>query len=171
MDNLEKKSRIEERVRDDLNRIRKLRNVLPGDLSEICSKIETGGKCRIIANRKKGWKMVTRLNSRFHRYTDGPQGREAKFNRKFIKADENGGSLEAVVCFPPDKEPYLVTDEINGGTYNFVSPIKKTFPYVTPRILWGHWKRDMIPYIREKHRKEMEKREKKGQNGANGEQQ
>jgi len=151
-------NRMMEKAVREQERLRKLKNVLPENISEICKRTESYGRYRIRPNREEGWKMVTRLNTKYHRRIDSPQGKEAKFNRKFIRPDESGGSVEAVICFAPGKEPYLVTDEVNAGTYNFVSPIKREFPYVTPRSVWGHWKKDLLPYLRLLYR---EKRERK----------
>ena len=131
-------------LRDSLNR-------LPEDLREIYHfEKRKNGDTKICANPEKGWRMMTRLGSLFHRNTRGCQGAEARFNRKFVCPDDLGGSVEAVICFPPGKEPYLVTDPLNRGTYNFISPVRCDRPAVTPKTLWGHLRKDLFPYLQER---------------------
>jgi len=79
---------------------------------------------------------------RYHEYTHGNQGNDAKYNDKYLSP--NGGHYEVIICSPPDKAPYVVNqyvDPVNMGTYNFAS-----------NDLWKpiygvwHFCADMVPY-------------------------
>lgn len=82
---------------------------------------------------KANWTQLNNFESAFHRYGEGNE-----LNEKFISLD---GHSEAVFHFGA-----LVTDELNGGTYNFYSPITHPgdhlFVDVAPYYWWGNGPND-----------------------------
>lgn len=132
-----------------LNDFRDSVNQIPEDISCIY-RLETGkgGTVRVYAREENGWRLMSRAGTLFHRNTKSEQGGDAAYNRKFVYPDEYGGSSEAVICFPPGREPYLVTDPVNRGTYNFISPMPRKGPLAAPRKLLGHFQKDVLPYLR-----------------------
>ncbi len=77
----------------------------------------------------------------YHENTDGKQGAEAIYNDKFLSPD--GGHIEVIICFPPDKEPYIVDETVdvgNMGTYNYASNKIPGIYHI------NHFFDDMIPY-------------------------
>ena len=75
------------------------------------------------------WNLMPPEASRFHRI--GPNG---KFNTKWI---DDSGHCEAVY----DRDGQLVTDIVNGGTYNFGPPDNWRDHFVLdmlPYFLWGN---------------------------------
>lgn len=133
-----------------LNNLRDRLNQIPEDISCIYQIKKDGHEKEIICAREEnGWILISRIGSYYHRNAAGIQGEEAKYNKKFIRPDEFGGSSEAVICFPPDKEPYLVTDPVNGGTYNFISPVRGKRRLVSFRLLLGHFHKDVLPYLKQ----------------------
>ena len=76
----------------------------------------------------------------FHEYTHGTQGEEAIYNNKYLSP--NGGHFEIIICEAPGKDPYIVNDPINMGTYNYAS--NENFLL----IYWfDHLFRDVVPYF------------------------
>lgn len=127
------------------------RNTLPESISDIyVIRKNAKGKTIITGNFENGWIKMSRLGSLYHRNKSGPQGAEAVYNVKFVRPDIYGGAAEAVICFPPDREPYLVEDDVNGGTYNFVSPYKQDKPKLSIKGVLGHLKKDLLPYLKGK---------------------
>ena len=77
----------------------------------------------------------------YHESTDGRQGADAVYNDKFLSPD--GGHIEVIICFPPDKDPYIVdenVDERNMGTYNHASNEIPVVYHI------NHFFDDMVPY-------------------------
>ena len=77
----------------------------------------------------------------YHENTDGRQGADAVYNDKFLSLD--GGHIEVIICFPPDKDPYIVdenVDERNMGTYNHASNEIPVVYHI------NHFFDDMVPY-------------------------
>ena len=77
----------------------------------------------------------------YHENINGKQGDDAVYNDKYLSPD--GGHLEVIICSPPDKEPYIVdenVDEMNMGTYNYAS---NEIPVI---YHFNHFFQDMIPY-------------------------
>lgn len=136
-----KRQLFPENLRDRLNRV-------PEDIREIYRlQTDSSGRLKVCSREDNGWHLMSRTGSLFHRSQNSAQGREAKYNRKFVRPDGFGGSSEAVICFPPGKQPYLVTDPVNRGTYNFISPVRGTVPAVTPSSLAGHFRKDVLPHL------------------------
>lgn len=77
-----------------------------------------------------GWARMSQFNSSFHQY--GPDG---GLNSKWVS---KSGHCEAVY----DGNGSLITDNINGGTYNYSSPdadpIGHIFQDVIPYLQWGN---------------------------------
>ncbi len=129
------------RIRQGINRIRddhydrNRYNELP-DISEIYT-IDDSGNIQGI----NGWEKQPDSANVYHRNTNGEQGSEAKYNVKFTHKNPDGSSYEVVICFPDKKtkEPYIVTDPYNAGTYNYSNP-----DGIGGSI--GHFIYDMIPY-------------------------
>ena len=77
--------------------------------------------------------MDDHLNA-YHRFTNGTQGEEAKYNKKYMSPD---GTKEVIICYNEEYVtiPYVVYDPNNIGTYNygpgkgFNHFIKDVFPY------------------------------------------
>ena len=68
----------------------------------------------------------------YHRFKNGDQNEEAKYNKKYLSPDKH---MEVVICFPiGGKAPYIVKDPYNEGTYNFENDGV------------GHLINDMYPY-------------------------
>lgn len=86
-----------------------------------------------------GWKLLEKDESIYHTMQFGEQGKNAQYNRKFVKKNEDGTSSEVIICFYPEemgRSPEIVTDPFNEGTYNFADPSDPI----------GHFVKDMIPY-------------------------
>jgi RHS repeat-associated protein len=83
------------------------------------------------ATNTPGWHQIPDAMAAYHQY-----GFEGKYNTKWL---DKSGHCEAVY----DKRGNLVTDPLNGGTYNFVSPE----PWWNPDNLFGHYFFDMLPYF------------------------
>ena len=86
-----------------------------------------------IINGNSVWIKQEDKYNRYHRFTNGTQGDEAVFNKKFMTDD---GRNEVIICIPNNgKSPYIVTDPNNEGTYN-MGP-GKGIP---------HFVKDVLPY-------------------------
>lgn len=78
---------------------------------------------------RKNWRELSDAQSVFHK-----QGEGGKNNTKWV---DRSGHNEAVY----DGNGYLVTDLLNGGTYNYYSPddfLGHTFYDIVPYLLWGN---------------------------------
>lgn len=111
---------------------RNINNEVPTDVGDIC---DLGGD----HSGKNGWTLLDDNDAIYHRITDGQQGLDAKNNKKYVYYDESTGtSSEAVICFPSDgRDPYLVTDPVNAGTYNYCD---------INNSMIGHALYDLFPY-------------------------
>lgn len=111
---------------------RNINNEVPTDVGDIC---DLGGD----HSGKNGWTLLDDNDAIYHRITDGQQGLDAKNNKKYVYYDESTGtSSEAVICFPSDgRDPYLVTDPVNAGTYNYCDINNSKI---------GHALYDLFPY-------------------------
>ena len=101
--------------------------------------------------READWRQMSEFESEFHRR--GPNGDE---NTKWIDPE---GKMEAVY----DGNGELVTDELNGGTFNYTSPDD-----------WaGHFRDDVLPFLIlgngphdvERHIRDQEDRERGEKDG------
>jgi RHS repeat-associated protein len=81
------------------------------------------------AQSSSGWRQLSAAQSAFHR-----QGKDGARNTKWV---DQSGHHEAVY----DEEGDLVTDSLNGGTYNYAPPddwTNHTKYDVLPYFLWGN---------------------------------
>lgn len=90
---------------------------------------------------QEGWRLLSEGQSKYHMQPSPyqPEGDE-RYNKKFV--NENGS--EIIICVPPEETgtaPYIVSDEVNGGTYNYSDP-----NWSEPSSIIGHFFNDMIPY-------------------------
>ena len=80
----------------------------------------------------KDWDEQSDSANIYHRFKNGDQNEEAKYNKKYLSPDKH---MEVVICFPiGGKAPYIVKDPYNEGTYNFENDGV------------GHLINDMYPY-------------------------
>ena len=110
-------------------------NDVPSDLSTVYEYDKNGQ-----LKGRNGWEKLPDSANQYHVNTGGDQGDEAKYNKKFVKVNPDGSSSEVIICFPPGKEPYLVDDYLNGGTYNYYNPQGSLDQYIL------HFIYDMVPY-------------------------
>ena len=89
---------------------------------------------------KNGWEKLPDSKNIYHINENGDQGSDAQYNKKFVKLNPDGSSSEMIICFPPDREPYMVDDYLNGGSYNFYNPDGSL------KNLFLHFIYDMGPY-------------------------
>lgn len=87
-----------------------------------------------------GWTLLPESQSIYHMITDSEQGAEAIYNKKYVKSYPDGSSSEIVICFPPGGEPYIVTDPVNAGTYNYSDSTAGFWGTI------GHFIYDVAPY-------------------------
>ena len=100
---------------------------------------------------EKTWIEVKGVEAWLHQFETNEQNREeASWNKKYLHINSDGSSYEAVICNPPDKDPYLVENSRNKGTYNFCSPVYEVslrwissraahvVTDVGPFYLWGY---------------------------------
>ena len=103
---------------------------------------------------KNGWEKLPDSANQCHVNESGEQGKEAAYNKKFVKKNPDGSSSEIIICFPPGKKPYVVDDYLNGGTYNYYNPdgTKGTIMHViydlVPYLIHGNSKEDEPGLVR-----------------------
>ena len=98
-----------------------------------------------------GWIMQKDSDNIYHRNTDGVQGAEAIYNRKFLN-----GNSEVIICYDEQNQttPYIVRDSANMGTYNYVIPdgpfgqIGHLIMDVYPYWKYGNSPDDNTPWVR-----------------------
>ena len=110
-------------------------NDTPSDITTVFEYDENGQP-----RGKNGWELLPKSANKYHVNKEGEQGTEAVYNKKFVKLNPDGSSSEAIICFPPSGNPYLVDDYLNGGTFNFYNP-GGWFNGNIPHFLF-----DMMPY-------------------------
>lgn len=110
-------------------------NDTPSDITTVFEYDESGQ-----LRGKNGWKLLPESDNIYHVNKEGKQGEEAAYNKKFVKVNADRSSSEAIICFPPSGDPYLVDDYLNGGTFNFYNP-GGWFNGNIPHFLF-----DMMPY-------------------------
>ncbi len=88
----------------------------------------------VTGNTDTDWKPVDDKYNIYHRFTNGTQGEEARYNKKYMTSD---GRNEVIICYDPEyvKEPYIVTDPNNMGTRNN-----------GPGTGINHFLKDVVPY-------------------------
>ena len=77
------------------------------------------------------WNRQPDNKNRYHQFIHGEQGLDAIYNVKYMSPD---GHCEVIICFAPGKGPYIVTDPLNMGTYNYGTNG------------WSHFWEDVLPY-------------------------
>ena len=88
----------------------------------------------IVLGQSDEWIAVDDKYNAYHRFTNGTQGEEAKYNKKYQSPD---GQYEVIICYDRDyvPVPYIVTDPVNMGTYNY-----------GPGFGIEHLIKDVLPY-------------------------
>ena len=88
----------------------------------------------IVNGENLDWVSVDEKYNAYHKFTNGSQGDEAKYNKKYMSPD---GKYEVIICYDPDQvsSPYVVTDPNNMGTYNY-----------GPGVGINHFLKDVLPY-------------------------
>lgn len=94
----------------------------------------------IVGGTHPDWEEQDESANKYHRFTHGVQGAEAVYNKKYMSRD---GKFEVIICYDAEyvPTPYIVTDPINAGTYNY-------YDYRDGLSgAWGHLQYDVIPYF------------------------
>jgi hypothetical protein len=89
----------------------------------------------IVQGENDKWHKADDSMNRYHRNTNGIQGEEAMYNKKYMT---EGNESEVIICYDPVHVPvpYRVTDPNNIGTYNYGEGIFEHFVY----DVWPYWK-------------------------------
>lgn len=90
----------------------------------------------IVDGQNKKWEKADDKFNAYHRFTNGTQGEEAKYNKKYMTLD---GKNEVIICYDSEQGigPYIVYDPNNMGTYNY-----------GPGTGVNHFLKDVLPYWR-----------------------
>lgn len=92
-----------------------------------------------IINSTEWERQLDSLN-KYHKHQMGEQKEKAKDNVKYMTKDK---SKEVIINFTDPKNPEIVTDPYNMGTYNFgTNVITHTFMDVIPYWLYGNSEED-----------------------------
>ena len=91
----------------------------------------------IVEGKNEDWVAVDDKFNKYHRFTNGTQGEEAQYNKKYLSKD---GRYEVIICYDPENvsDPYVVTDPNNIGTYNYGpgTGVNHFFKDVLPYYIW-----------------------------------
>lgn len=115
----------------ELHHNRNMFNEIPTDLSIV----------------RESWIKVPTQEAQehMHSYVRQNQKGDYLYNEKYLHINHDGSSYEAVICSPPGREPYLVEDNDNMGTFNYCSPVYEiSTRWISSRV--AHGIADYLPY-------------------------
>ena len=90
----------------------------------------------IVTGESDTWFAVDDKLNAYHRFENGDQGTEDRYNKKYMTED---GKNEVIICYDEEyvPEPYIVTDPNNLGTYNY-GPGTGIKHFI--KDVWPYWK-------------------------------
>lgn len=111
------------------------------EVQELINECRESGSDLSQVLKSAGWEKRPKEENIYHQNINGEQSWEALYNTKYTKTNkDNNSSCEVVICSIPLRPPYLVTDPLNMGTFNYVNPDGS---YKGTK---GHIEKDVLPY-------------------------